>query len=513
MSEQLPMIRCADEARTHGEVADRTARIATGLRALGIGPGDRIALLLHNDISFVEIIGAASLVGAASVPLNWHLRATELRYLVENSGASIIFVHSPFMEVIREAAPDRTLVEVSTTGSFAAALSLTAEQMSPRGGCLQFDTWLSEQKPFTGPAEKAPMSVIYTSGTTGSPKGVLRDPVAPDRQLEVAGLFMQTLAVTPGSRTLVVAPMYHSAPNAQAAFAAKLGLDTTIMPRFDAEGMLALIERHRINHVQLVPTHFVRLLGLPAEVRARYDLSSLQAVVHAAAPCPPDIKHRIIDWLGPIVHEFYGGTETGGVVACDSVEWLAHPGTVGKPLRDGVVRILDHDHLDVPVGQSGEVFVRSPSCWPDFTFIGDAGKRARMSVEDYVSIGDVGYLDAEGFLYLNDRAIDMVISGGVNIYPSEIENTLLSHDGVRDAAVFGVPDADFGEKLVAHIDVDPESGLDEQGIRSYLAERLARFKVPKVIVFDDDLPREATGKLMKRRIRQRYLDAVTSSSR
>ncbi len=511
MAEPLPMIRCGNETRTHEEVADRTARIASGLRGLGVRPGDRIALLLYNDISFVEIIGAASLIGAASVPLNWHLRANELRYLIENSGASVIFVHSPFKELIREAAPDRILIEVSTAGALAGALDLTAEQAAVRGGCLQLDAWLAEQMPFTGPPEKAPMSVIYTSGTTGSPKGVLRDPVAPDYQLDVAGLFMQTLAVAPGGRTLVVAPMYHSAPNAHAAFAAKLGLDTTIMPRFDAEEMLALIERHRINHVQLVPTHFVRLLALPAAVRTHYDLSSLHTVVHAAAPCPPDVKHRIIEWLGPIVHEFYGGTETGGVVACDSAEWLAHPGTVGKPLRDGAVRILDPDRRDVPTGQSGEVFLKPPSCWPDFTFIGDPGKRARMDFEGYVSIGDVGYLDADGFLYLNDRAIDMVISGGVNIYPSEIENTLLSHEGVRDAAVFGVPDPEFGEQLVAHIDVDPEAGLDEQEIRNYLAARLARFKVPKVIVFDDNLPREATGKLIKRRIRQKYLDTTTNT--
>ncbi|MBJ8343855.1 AMP-binding protein [Antrihabitans sp. YC2-6] len=499
MTEQVPMIRCGNEARPYAEVAGRTARIASGLRGLGVKPEGRVGLLMYNDISFIEVIGAASLIGAASVPFNWHLRPNEVRYLVENSEASVIFVHTPLLAVAREAAPDRILVEVAIPG------------IAPQGDALLFEEWLAEQAPYAAPPESAPLSVIYTSGTTGSPKGVLREPISPDHQLQVAGLVVQTLAMKPGHRTLVVAPMYHSAPNAQAAFAAKMGLDITIMPRFDAEEMLALIERQRINHVQLVPTHFVRLLALPAEVRARYDLSSLEAIVHAAAPCPPQVKQQIIDWLGPIVHEFYGGTETGAVVASTSAEWLAHPGTVGKPMFDASVRILDPDRQPLPAGESGEIFVKPPSFWPDFTFIGDPDKRARMDFEGHVSIGDIGYLDSDGFLYLNDRAIDMVISGGVNIYPTEIENALLSHDGVRDAAVFGIPDADLGEKLVAHIDVDPDAGLDEDAIRRYLGEQLAKFKVPRVIVFDDKLPREASGKLMKRRIRQRYLDAMSTS--
>ncbi|HEY1967878.1 MAG TPA: AMP-binding protein [Pseudonocardia sp.] len=506
MIDQQPMIRCGEVTRTHAELADRAARIATGLRELGVGADDRIAMLLYNDVAFLEIMAAASLIGVASVPLNWHSTAKELGYVIDDCDARVIFVHSPLLALVREVAGDRTLIEVPVAGT-----AVDAPGRSPAGVAYrQLEDWLVEHQPLDQPAPKAPMSVIYTSGTTGSPKGVLREPADADRQAEIGALVVEGLGMSPGARTLIVAPMYHTAPNVQAAFAVRLGLDVTIMPRFDAEEVLALIERHRISHAQFVPTHFVRLLGLPPEVRARYDVSSLKSVVHAAAPCPPPVKLQIMDWFGPVVREFYGGTETGVVVCCDNAGWVAHPGTVGKPVLDADVRILDETRRPVPVGETGEVFVKPPSCWPDFTYIGDAGKRARMDVGGYLSIGDVGYLDEDGYLYLNDRAIDMVISGGVNIYPSEIENCLVTLSGVRDAAVFGIPDPDLGEALVAHVEVDPAAGLSEDDIRRHLREHLARFKTPKIIVFDDALPRQASGKLFKRQLKQRYTQGTAS---
>jgi len=306
-------------------------------------------------------------------------------------------------------------------------------------------------------------------------------------------------------RTLVAAPMYHSAPNVHSLVSAAAGIDLTIMASFDAEELLRLIEEHQIDHFQAVPTMFVRLLHLPDEVREKYDVSSLKSVVHAAAPCPPEVKRRIIDWFGPIVSEYYGGTETGACVACGSADWLAHPGTVGRPIEDADVRIFSENGDLLPEGESGRIHLRPPSVLPNFTYHGNPDKRAAIERDGYLDIGDVGYLDHDGFLYLNDRSTDMIISGGVNIYPAEIEACLLELDGIRDVAVFGVPDEEFGEAIAAHVEA---TGLTEDVVRDHVRTNLAGYKVPKVVVFDNDLPREDTGKLMKRKIRARYWPAA-----
>jgi long-chain acyl-CoA synthetase len=304
--------------------------------------------------------------------------------------------------------------------------------------------------------------------------------------------------------------MYHSAPNAHALFAASANLDLTIMPRFTPEEFLATIERNGVNHSQVVPTMFVRLLQLPESVRRGYDVSSLKSVVHAAAPCAPEVKRQMIDWWGPIILEYYGGSETGTVVACDSQEWLTHPGTVGKALPGCDVKIYREDGTEAATGEFGEIYVNPGAAWPDFTYIGNDAKRRGMERDGYVTIGDGGWLDQDGFLYLGDRLSDMVISGGVNIYPAEIEQLLISLPGVRDVAVFGIPDPDFGEVLAAHVDTDPASGLTEDDIREHVRANLAGYKVPKVVVLDRDLPREESGKLFKRRIRDRYRTQPTA---
>jgi long-chain acyl-CoA synthetase len=249
---------------------------------------------------------------------------------------------------------------------------------------------------------------------------------------------------------------------------------------------------------------FVRLLELPVAVRDRYDLSSLECVVHAAAPCPAHIKHRMIDWLGPVIHEYYGGTETGIVVACDAEQWLAHPGTVGAAVPGADIHVFDSEGRLLARGETGEVYVRPPEFWPAFTYLNLEEQRREIERDGYISIGDVGHVDEDGFLYLSDRARDMVISGGVNIYPVEIEACLLELPGVRDVAVFGVPDDSFGEALAAHLEVDPDAGLSADAVRDHVRERLAGYKVPRTVVFDDQLPREESGKIFKRRIRERY---------
>jgi long-chain acyl-CoA synthetase len=496
-----PVVRIGEREIPQERLMARAAALAGRLEQEGVGFGDRVALMLRNDPDFLLISAAAGLLGAVPVPVNWHWRGEELRHVVTDSGAKVAFAHSAFAEELEGVLPTGVpLVEVPVREEQAAAFG----QAKVTGQHALLEHWVGESPPPRQPVSAAPTSVIYTSGTTGFAKGVLREALEPEQSLRVAGATLAAMGLEPGMSTIVTAPLYHSAPNAQALFALRLGIELTIMPRFDAEEFLRLVERHEIVHAQAVPTMFVRLLELPEEVRARYDVSSLKVVVHAAAPCPPHVKRRMIDWLGPVVREYYGGTETGIVVTCDSHEWLSHEGTVGKPLPGADIRVLGEDGALLAQGETGEVYVKPPEFWPDFTYLGLDEKRREMERDGYLSIGDVGRVDRDGFLYLSDRARDMVIWGGVNIYPIEIENCILSLEGVRDVAVFGIPDEAYGEALAAHVDADPLAGVTEEAIRDHIRRHLADYKVPRVIVFDSELPREESGKIFKRRLREPY---------
>jgi long-chain acyl-CoA synthetase len=280
-----------------------------------------------------------------------------------------------------------------------------------------------------------------------------------------------------------------------------------LMPRFDPEEFLALVDRQRIDTLFMVPTMFVRLLKLPAEVRARYDLSSLKFVMHAAAPCPPDVKAAMIAWWGPVIHEFYGSTESGAVTVVGSREWLAKPGTVGRAIEGGEIRILAEDGSLLGPGRVGDVYTRL-SFYPDFTYHGLPDKRSEIERDGFITSGDIGYLDDDGFLFLCDRRRDMVISGGVNIYPAEIESVLVTCPGVRDCAVFGIPHDEYGEQLMAVVEMEPGMALDVADIVAFLSQRLAGYKVPRLIEARTDLPREDSGKIFKRRLRAPYWQAA-----
>ncbi len=300
-----------------------------------------------------------------------------------------------------------------------------------------------------------------------------------------------------------VGPMYHSAPNAYGLTLARLGGTLFLEPRFDAEGLLKLIEKERITHLHMVPIMFNRLLKLPEDVRKKYDLSSLKFVVHAAAPCPAPVKREMIEWWGPIINEYYGSTETSGVVFCTSEQWLAHPGTVGTPIPGADVRVIDDDGNTLKAGEIGEVVARSFEI-ADFTYHGDDAKRRASEKAGLIAPGDIGFFDADGFLYLCDRAKDMIISGGVNIYPAEIESDLHKMPGVADCAVFGVPDDEYGEAVHAVVQPQPGVELSETEVRAYLRERIAGYKVPKRVTFAADLPREDSGKIFKRKLREPF---------
>jgi long-chain acyl-CoA synthetase len=491
-----PGVRCGELFESYPQLFGAAARVARGYSEVGIEPGagDRIALLLRNDIAFVEATLGAAALGAVPVPINWHWKAQEVGYLLRDSEARALVVHADLLGAVAEAIPAG--IEVIVVGSqegFADAHS--------------YERWRTELEPWDEAPERAPMSVIYTSGTTGMPKGVVRRPQAEEASLRTQQTLEHIFHLSPEQRTVIPAPMYHTAPNVYSLAAAVRGMDMVIMPSFDAEAFLATVERQRTTTVQMVPTMFVRLLALPEEVRARYDLSSLEWVVHAAAPCPPEVKRAMIDWLGPIVTEYYGCTETGACVFCTSEQWLEHPGTVGRALEGANIAIFDEAGRRLPHGESGDVYMWLDA-WPDFTYQGDEDKRAAAERDGLITCGDVGYMDAGGFLYLNDRRSDMVISGGVNIYPAQIEASLIGLKGVRDCAVFGIPDEQFGEALAAHVELEAGVALDAEEVRRHVGAHLAGYNVPRVVEFSDALPREDSGKIFKRLLREAYWEGT-----
>jgi len=482
-------VRCGIRGASYPELFGDALRASSGLAALGVGAGDRVAVLLRNSLEFLEASIATVPLGASAVPINWHWRGEEIAHVLADSGAKALVFHADLWGSLEGQVPEGV------------ALVSVGEQEVP--GAEAWSAWMERLEPWQQAPESAPVSIIYTSGTTGKPKGVVRAQSSEQRREQTRALLAEMFQLGEGERTVIPAPMYHTAPNVSALARALLGMDMTIMERFDPEEFLRIVQERRVSVVQMVPTMFVRLLALPRELRESYDLSSLRWIVHAAAPCPPAVKLAMIEWLGPIVAEYYGGTETGPVTFCTSEEWLAHPGTVGRALPGASVRVLSEDGEQLGPGESGEVYVWH-EVWPDFTYEGDDEKRRSIERDGLVSVGDVGYLDSEGFLFLNDRRSDMVISGGVNIYPAEIEACLISLDGVRDCAVFGIPDEEFGEALAAHVELDEGAALGEEQVRAHVRERLAGYKTPKLVVFEESLPREDSGKIFKRRLREPY---------
>ena len=494
------MIVSGDREIPQAELEERAARAASGLHRLGVREGDCVALLLRNDVAFFEASLAANALGAYAVPINWHLKADEAGYILRDCAAKVLVVHADLLPQVAEGVPqDLPVLIVPTPPEIERAYGVKAP---PPSGEV-WDTWRDRHAPWTEPAKATRNAMIYTSGTTGRPKGVRRQPQTPELQQRIAAMMAKVFGVSPGMRTVIAGPLYHSAPNVYALACARGGGLVVLQPRFDAEELLGLVERWRISHLYMVPTMFVRLLKLPEEVRRSYDLSSIRFVIHAAAPCPPDAKRRMIEWWGPVINEFYGATETGVITFLDSAEALAKPGSVGRVEPNAAVRILDDDGRALPQGRVGEVYMRQDA-YPDFTYQGLPEKRREIERDGFVTVGDVGYLDADGYLFLCDRKRDMVISGGVNIYPAEIEAALIGMPGVRDCAVFGVPDEEFGEALCAHVEPQPGAVVTSEEIRSWLRGRLAGYKVPKLVELAAELPREDSGKIFKRRLREPY---------
>ncbi len=490
----------------------RCMRSAAALQAAGVGDGDVVALLMHNSPQAMELMVAARHLGAQWCPVNWHFLADELQHILDDSGAKVLIADAALLAALPGLRPgSRTGWQSgsqtgSRTGSHTGSQTGSAWLWSIRGSASGVPAW-EPQRDATPPittADAPPRgAMFYTSGTTGRPKGIVRQPMA--AALAPAALEMRRMAygTEPGMRALLNAPWYHSAPNSYALGIAQDEGTLFIEERFDAERTLQLIHEQRLTHAYLVPTMYVRLLALPPEVRAKYNLRSMRFVCSTGSPCPPQVKRAMIEWWGPVIHECYGASELGYMTLLTSGQALRKPGSAGLPMPGVVLKILDEEGRELPAGEPGLIYIHQPAT-PDFTYVGNAEARARMERQGLKTMGDVGYVDEDGFLFIVDRQADMVISGGVNIYPVEIEHVLQGMPGVADCAVFGIPDDEFGEALAAAVQPGPGATLTAEAVREWLRERMASYKVPRVVTVHEQLPREDTGKIFKRRLRDPY---------
>jgi acyl-CoA synthetase (AMP-forming)/AMP-acid ligase II len=482
------------EVVTYGELDAAANRLSRVFHDLGLRPGDHVAFCLENHPRYLEIAWGAHYAGLVYTACSSRLTSNELAYIINDCGAKAYVTSKYKADQAAEIVADTPNVQ----------LRLMVDGTVP--GYESYEAAVAAQPAEPLPDRREGVDMLYSSGTTGRPKGV-RTPV-PDAALgeglSLVPLVTMLFGFDGESTYLSPAPLYHAAPLRFSMTMHRLGGTAVIMEHFDAEEFLTLVERYRVTCTQVVPTMFIRMLKLPEETRTRYDLSSLRSAVHAAAPCPVEVKRQIIEWWGPIVHEYYAGTEGNGFVYCNSADWLAHPGTVGRAIL-GTLRIVGDDGEELPPGEPGTIYFEGGAT---FEYHNDAEKTASSrNDKGWSTLGDVGYLDGEGFLYLTDRKAFMIISGGVNIYPQEAENVLISHPKVVDVAVFGVPNADFGEEVKAVVQPADlaAAGPDlERELITYCRSQLADIKCPRTVDFRAELPRHPTGKLYKRLLKDEY---------
>ena len=499
-----PFLIQGDRVLTRTAFDARVRQAAGGFASLGVGAGDAVAILMRNDLPFLEASLAARTLGAYAVPINWHATPAEVAFILRDCDARVLVAHADLNAALTRHVG--TLVEtlvVSTPPDIATTHRIAPEDGLDPPGTVRWDEWMARQSPWSGPAVPAADSMLYTSGTTGTPKGVRRAAPTAEQAKEIDRIRREVYGIEPGVRTLMAGPLYHGAPNGIAIRAAYVADLVVLMGKFDPQELLRLIEAHRIDTIFMVPTMFIRLLKLDEAVRRRYDVSSLRFVLHAAAPCPQDVKRRMIAWWGPIIHEFYGGTESGPISFSTSQDWLAHPGTVGRVLDQATVKVIDEAGRECAPGVPGEIFVRLRHN-PDFTYHRLGEKRREVERDGLITLGDVGYVTNDRFLFLCDRKRDMVIIGGANVYPAEIEAVVLDMPDVQDCVVFGVPDAEYGESLLALVEPHPGVTITPADVQSFLKGRLSGFKLPRSIEIRRDLPREESGKIRKRLLRDVY---------
>ncbi len=490
------------ETITYAEYEARTNRLAHLFRAHGLKRLDHFSIFMENNSRYLECCGAGERSGLYYTAINSHLTGDELAYIIDNSDSKALIVSRQTLQVALDAMAQCPKLELCLL------IDLTdGPPPSDRGPFIDFIEETSKYPDTPIDDEYLGASMLYSSGTTGRPKGIVRalPETTPSDSLALFQFLMTAWRYREGQIYLSPAPLYHSAPQGATGLTIRQGGTVVVMERFDPEDYLRLVEKYKVTHSQLVPTMFVRMLKLPDDVKHKYDLSSLEVIVHAAAPCPVPVKEQMIEWWGPKIIEYYAATEGIGYSTCDSYQWLEHKGTVGQVIL-GVLHVLDEEFNEVPNGTPGTLYFESPTnlnYWHDE----EKTKDAKTPDGQLTTVGDVGYVDDDGWLFLTDRKTFMIISGGVNIYPQECENLLITHPKVQDAAVFGVPNADLGEEVKAAVQLMP--GIDaspelERELIAFCQEHLSKQKCPRSIDFEDELPRLPTGKLYKRLLRDKY---------
>ena len=471
------------QAKTFRQINEAANRIVRLLRERGLKEGDAVALLCSNRAEFVEVLAACRRGGYRLTPVNWHLSVDEAEYIINDCDAKALFAETRYAAATQSKAPQVTLK--LSIGDDAEGFEPYAEAIKHFDGSDILDPTLGSQ-------------MLYTSGTTGRPKGVFRR--------NTAGMMMANVA-EPDDVQLCAGPAYHAAPLAfDVGTSMVMGIPLVFIDRWDSEGVLKTIEKYKVTRAHLVPIMFQRLLNLPEDVRKKYDVSSLRYIIHGAAPCPPEVKRAMIDWVGPIINEYYAGSEGGAGFVVSSEEWLTKPGTVGKLPDPAALRILDDEGAEVEQGQAGTLYFRVSPIAP-FEYYKDPAKTAAAHRGDYFTLGDVGYLDADGYLFLTGRTAECIISGGVNIYPQEIDNELIKHPAVEDACTIGVPNDEWGEEVKSVVTLNPGyAGSDALAadIIKFAREHLAGFKVPRSVAFVDELPRSPAGKIQRKKVREPY---------
>ena len=484
---------------TREKLHDLSNQIVHSLRSLGMKRGDSIAVVLPNCAEYYAINLACTQAGFYMVPINWHLAGPEIAYILSDSEAKVFFGSNENEDISKACTIAAKQANFSKTHSFS---------LGVLENFTNFEDFVENQS-IEIPEERSPGSVMnYTSGTTGRPKGVKRELVEgdPDELASLYAMFLGLFGIEPEKDNVHIcaSPLYHTAPLLWSSSSLHLGHVVVLMDKFNAEGMLTLIDKYKVSTSHMVPTQFHRLLSLPDEIRNKYDCSSTRRMIHAAAPCPPHIKEKMINWWGDSIYEYYAATEGGGTMVSPQ-EWLKYPGTVGKAWMGSDIKIIDDNGEEVSIGKEGTVYMLLGTA--QFEYKGDKEKTEKSRWNDYFTVGDIGYLNEEGYLFLCDRKSDMIISGGANIYPAEIENVFLMNSKVADVAIFGIPNDEWGEEIKAVI--QPSDGVEgnddlTKELLDFCLNHLGKMKLPRSIDYLKNLPRDPNGKLYKRRLKEPY---------
>jgi len=499
MTELLPdtarSVHCGTRRTTIAALKDRAMRLASAFHAKGVRKGDVIAALFRNDLAFLEATLACDRLGVYLTAVNWHLAPAEVQHILTDCQARILIGHADLLDRLGDLGqigPD--VIRVVSHDDINAAYGL-----KPVGGDT-YEALLAGQRPWSGPKAPSPGTISYSSGTTGRPKGIKRLPYSLEEEQRYSEARRRLFGIERGDRVAIPGPLYHSQSNSAMRLALAHANHIHVMPRFNAADLLRIIGDEAIAHLSMVPIMFARLLDLPASHREAADTSSVRFVLHGGSSCPTRVKAGMADWWGDVFFESYGSTECGLVTLSSTQDWRSRPASVGRVFNTVEVAIMSEDGTVLPEGEEGEILVRNPN-YPPFEYIGLPGARAAIEKHGYLSNEDIGYLDADGYLYVTDRKRDMIISGGVNIYPSEIEAALDEIDGISESAVFGIPHPEFGEAVAAALVCNTKGALDADWVRAALKGRIAGYKIPKLIEFHDSFARDDLGKLRKRELR------------